>query len=36
MRAIVERGRTLPIALCGEPIEAAVKTTTELRVRDLR
>ncbi len=31
--ATVERGRTLPIAACGEPIEAASKQTTELLLR---
>jgi hypothetical protein len=36
LRAAVERGRTLPIASCGEPIAAARKTTTELRVVDLQ
>lgn len=32
VRAVVERGRTLPVVLCGQPVEAAKKTTTELRI----
>lgn len=35
VRAAVERGRTLPVAVCGAPISAAKKTTTELRVVEL-
>lgn len=31
--ADIERGRTLPVAACGHPIEAATKTTTELIIR---
>ena len=31
----VERGRVLPIALCGQPISSAVKSATELVVRSV-
>ncbi len=35
LTATIERGRMIPIALCGESIEAAVKTSTELLVLGL-
>ncbi|MDH3755191.1 MAG: hypothetical protein OEU32_15070 [Acidimicrobiia bacterium] len=33
--AVVTPGRTVPVPVCGEPIEAATKTTVELVVDDL-
>jgi hypothetical protein len=33
--AAVSPGRTLPVPECGEPLDRAVKSTTELVVADL-
>jgi hypothetical protein len=34
-RAVVEVARTLPVPVCGAPIEEAVKSSREYRVREL-